>query len=379
MSFTSVYRAGPQDRETQKRYEADIGDAYDDWLSNKEIHLIPKPSMGLDYKQLGKPQIVQFLSSLPQYIKITFTLGWKKTNMKRTQVWSNKKRVEGKFILCVYRVNCTIMKVQHFQKPQFVLSKPKDGKKGRVIVMPMSGGKGNRKTIMGIVDIQRIEEEDEYTDRPDQEVVSDYFLDIIEEVWKPGYSEKPTVDLRLLQQSYKQYLDYKYELTQFRKIMKKKGDSKSQTLGSLPTSQRETTPPASPNVGESSGAYSSQVEMEDSSNLFKDLEEKNRLLTLIRAEVFDQLAAKDIDDQDMHYVTDMAITIATLMHSVRDGTMGLEKCNMELDECYVQLMNIVKSRGLELPSTMITEWDRLRKRFFEDESQSEEPSSKRHH
>ena len=307
MSFTSVYSAGPQDRETQKRYEADIGDAYDDWLSNKEIHLIPKPAMGLDYKQLGKPQIVQFLSSLPQYIKITFTLGWKKTNMKRTQVWSNKKRVEGKFILCVYRVNCTIMKVQHFQKPQFVLSKPKDGKKGRVIVMPMSGGKGNRKTIMGIVDIQRIEEEDEYTDRPDQEVVSDYFLDIIEEVWKPGYSEKPTVDLRLLQQSYKQYLDYKYELTQFRKIMKKRGDSKS---------QRETTPPASPNVGESSGAYSSQVEMEDSSNLYKDLEDKNRLLTLIRAEVFDQLAAKDIDDQDMHYVTDMPITIATMVQWV---------------------------------------------------------------
>ena len=59
--------------------------------------------------------------------------------------------------------------------------------------------------------------------------------------------------------------------------------------------------------------------------------------------------------------------------------MGVEKCNMELDECYVQLMNIVNSRGLELPSTMITEWDRLRKRFFEDESQSEEPSSKRHH
>ena len=297
MSFTSVYSAGPDDREAQKRYESRIEETYDDWLYNKEIHLVEKPSMGLDYKELTKPMIVQFMSSHPQYLKITFTVGWKKTNMKRTQVWSNKKRVDGRFILCLYRVNCTIMKVQHFQKPQFILSKPKNGRKGRVIVMPMSGGKGNRKTIMGNVDIEKIAEEDEYTEESDQEVISRYFLDIVEEVWKASFNEKPTIDLRLLERSYKQYLDYKYELTQFRKIMKEKGDTKSQTLGTLPSNETESTPPASPNVGGegSSGDYSSQSEMEDTNNLYKDLEEKNRVLGLIRAEVFDQLKKQGVN------------------------------------------------------------------------------------
>ena len=207
-----------------KKYEADIGDAYDDWLANKEIHMIPRPSMGHDYKEINTPQIKAFLSSYPEYV--TYTIGWKKTNLKRTQVWSNKKRIEGKFILCVYRVNCTLMKVQKFQTPQFVLSKPKAGKKGRVIVMPMSGGRGNRKTLMGVLSIERITHEEEYTDRPDEEAISDYFLEIIEAVYHDSYNEKPTVDLRLLQPSYKKYLDYKYELTQFRKIMKARGDSK---------------------------------------------------------------------------------------------------------------------------------------------------------
>ena len=266
------------------------------------------------------------------------------------------------------------MKVQHFQKPQFILSKPKNGRKGRVIVMPMSGGKGNRKTIMGNVDIEKIAEEDEYTEESDQEVISRYFLDIVEEVWKASFNEKPTIDLRLLERSYKQYLDYKYELTQFRKIMKEKGDTKSQTLGTLPSNETESTPPASPNVGGEgdSGDYSSQSEMEDSNNLYKDLEDKNRVLGLIRAEVFDQLTKKGIEDQDMNYVTDVPITLATLLHSVRSNSMSPEACNEQLDVCYIHLIDIAKSRELKIESTMITDYDRLGKRFFED-------SERKHH
>ena len=152
--------------------------------------------MGLDYKEMTKPMIKQFLSSHPQYLKITFTVNWKKTNLKRTQVWSQKKRVDGRFIFCLYKVNCTIMKVQDYQKPKFLLSKPKNGKTGRVIVMPMTGGKGNRKTIMGVIDVERIQE-DEYTEESDQEVIAKYFLEIVEDLWK-DYHWKPTIDFEVI-------------------------------------------------------------------------------------------------------------------------------------------------------------------------------------
>ena len=381
MSFTSVYSAGPEERERQKKYEADIGDAYQDWLSNKEIHMIPRPSMGLNYKEINSAQIKAFLSTFPEYIKVTYTIGWKQTKLKRTQVWSGKKRVEGKFILCVYQVNCTIMKVQHFQTTQFVLSKPRQGKKGRVIVMPMSGGRGNRKSLMGVLSIERITHEEEYTDRPDEEAVSDYFFDIIEAVWKESYNEKPTVDLRLLQQNYKKYLDYKYELTQFRKIMKARGDTKSETLGNLPLSQRETTPPASPSIGQTSGETSGAYgpDMEDSSNLYKNLEDKKRVLMLIRADIYDKLAGQEVDDQDMHYIENMPVVAATLFQAVIDHSMTLEKCNIELDELHLQLINIAESRGFEIPHAMVAEWDRVRKRWFQDESDQSlnEPPSKK--
>ena len=197
MSFTQIYSTDSDDREGQKRYEAHVEEAYDDWLANKEIHLIEKPTMGLDYKEMTKPMIKQFLSSHPQYLKITFTVNWKKTNLKRTQVWSQKKRVDGRFILCLYKVNCTIMKVQDYQKPKFLLSKPKNGKTGRVIVMPMTGGKSNRKTIMGVIDVERIQEEDEYTEESDQEVIAKYFLEIVEDLWK-DYHWKPTIDFEVI-------------------------------------------------------------------------------------------------------------------------------------------------------------------------------------
>ena len=48
MSFTSKYSADSDDRETQKTYEARVQEAYDDWLSNKEIHLVERPTMGVD-------------------------------------------------------------------------------------------------------------------------------------------------------------------------------------------------------------------------------------------------------------------------------------------------------------------------------------------
>ena len=42
-------------------------------------------------------------------------------------------------------------------------------------------------------------------------------------------------------------------------------------------------------------------------------------------------------------------------------------------------MNIAESRGIELPHTIIAEWDRLRKRWFQDESNKslDEPPSKK--
>ena len=116
-------------------------------------------------------------------------------------------------------------------------------------------------------------------------------------------------------------------------------------------------------------------QMEDSNNLYKDLEEKDRVLGLIRAEIYDQLNSKGIDDQDMNYVTDVPITLATLLHSVRSNSMTPEACNTELDVCYVHLMDIAKSRDLKIDSSMITDFDRLGKRFFEDSETA--PSKKR--
>ena len=106
--------------------------------------------------------------------------------------------------------------------------------------------------------------------------------------------------------------------------------------------------------------------MEDSQNLYKDLEDKDKVLQKIRADVYDQLNLKGIDDQDMNYVTDVPITLATLLHSVRTGGMSVDACNTELNNCYSQLMDIVKSRGLKIDGSLITDYDRLGKRFFVD-------------
>ena len=79
----------------------------------------------------------------------------------------------------------------------------------------------------------------------------------------------------------------------------------------------------------------------------------------------------------MNYVTDIPITLATLLHSVRSNSMSPEECNQQLDVCYVHLIDIVKSRDLKIEANMITEYDRLGKRFYEDSEAG--PSSKRRH
>ena len=125
MAFTARYAADNEDRESQKYYEARVQEVYDDWLQNKEIHLIDRPTLGVDYKNITTGMVKDFLSTKPQYIKITYTLHWKKTNIKKTQVWANKKKINGKFVLCLYKINCTIMKVEEFRKPKFVEKNPK--------------------------------------------------------------------------------------------------------------------------------------------------------------------------------------------------------------------------------------------------------------
>lgn len=56
------------------------------------------------------------------------------------------------------------MKVQEFRKPKFVLAKHKEGREPKVMVLPMTGGKGNRKSLMGILKVERIVEEGDYVD-----------------------------------------------------------------------------------------------------------------------------------------------------------------------------------------------------------------------
>ena len=175
MAFTFKYAADPDDRNAQANYEKKLSDVYDDWLTNKEIHLVNRPTMGVDYKPVRKPTIVEFITSLPEYIKITFCVDRKKIQVKRTQVWQNKQRVPGKSTLCLYRINCIIMKVEHFNKPSFVLSKPKEGVKQKVLVVPMTGGKDNRKSLSGILDLDRVVDEEKLTDLTDQEVICHFF------------------------------------------------------------------------------------------------------------------------------------------------------------------------------------------------------------
>ena len=109
MAFTSKYAADTDDRESQRVYEEKVKEVYDDWLQNKDIHILEKPTLGKDYKRITTGMVKDFLSTKPQYIKITYNLHWKKTGIKKTQVWSNKTKVKGKFVLCLYKINCTIM------------------------------------------------------------------------------------------------------------------------------------------------------------------------------------------------------------------------------------------------------------------------------
>ena len=164
-------------------------------------------------------------------------------------------------------------------------------------------------------------------------------MEIINDVWKTR-SWKPTVDIRLLEPGYKKYLDYKYELAQFRKMMLTRGDKRSTTLGTFPKNTSTSTPPASPGVlNEDEESIMSpykatdQTEMEDESNLANDIEAKYEILRKIRAELYDHLKELEIDDQDMNYITDMPLQLllATVMHSFRHGLLDVDKTNDELN------------------------------------------------
>ena len=384
MAFTTRYAADVEDRESQKYYETRVQEVYDDWLQNKEIHLIDRPTLGVDYKNITTGMVKDFLSTKPQYIKITYTLHWKKTNIKKTQVWANKKKINGKFVLCLYKINCTIMKVQEFRKPKFVLSKSKEGKEPKVMVLPMTGGKGNRKSLMGLLRIESIVQEADYVDENDQEIVCKYFLDIIRDIWK-GFHWEPTVEIRLLSKLYKKYLDYKYEVQQFRKIMKARGDVKSTTLGSYPKSNESTPPesPISPTIigeggeeGEGSGETGeytvldeTQASMDDSANLIKDIEDKYKVLRDYRSEVYEQLKILNIspDDPSLRYIEDVPIHLAAYIHALKMGTETVESINEKLDECYMELQQIVKDKGLHNNERTIMDYERLGKRFHDDD------------
>ena len=396
MAFTARYLATSQQREEWAAYQESLEKEYKEWQNNSDFTIVHKPSIGKYYKALARSEILIFLENHPMIVRFTYCFDFFRTLTKKTPVWYEKKLQKGKYKFCIYRVNLTITTVNHLNNPHFVYTKPKDGKKGKVMLIPITGGKNNRKSLTGCFNAEKIMT-DELKDQPDDEYtephqfVADYFMNIIEEVY--GHiNEYPTLEIKILSPYYKRKLDQDYSIAQFRRMLKERKETRSGDISDFfPNSTMSSSPPVTPNVagtsdyGGGGASYLNDVEnvseamSSDKHNLMTDLLAKYSLLKLIRADLIDKVEGS-IHPDKMDFLAKLQEHGLQQQISVEgvsgESAASIEAINNDFNKDYAETVRIAGLANVEVLDTYVSQYEGLRKRFTDDEERLEEDAGR---
>ena len=399
MAFTARYLATQKQREEWAEYQDSLSKEYLDWKSNTDFSIVHKPSLGKFYKTLARAEIILFLENHPTIVRFSYCFDFFRTLTKKTPVWYAKKLQKGKYQFCIYKVNLTITTVNHLNNPHFIYTKPKDGKKGRVMLVPITGGKGNRKSLTGVFHAEKImtDEFDEMKrengdDFPEaHQFIADYFMNIVEEVYGT-INEYPTLEIKIFTPYYKRKLDQEYAIAQFRRMLKEKKETRSTDIADFfPNSSMSTSPPATPVVGGQPG-YSgfsdvSEKMSDDTHNLVTDLLAKYAILKLVRADMLDKIEnsthAEKLDFQATLNEHGLQEQISVEGLSGSNYAVSIEAIDKDFDSDFADTVRIAGLIGVEVLDTYVVQYEGLRKRFAEDEDKLEKdtesaaPTSKR--